>query len=372
MTVEGQVLTFLTVGNIIIEPISTLSVMFFIYGVYAILFGICIRILCRRQGRPNLNLYLFWTITLFALTTVANVLETFDYIQEASREFQGALTREYYPVWVYLHHDTLKSTLYSMLNGLWIVTNITADSMLIHRCYVIWGSRKRVALILGVLSLAINAFGIVTIVQSGIGISNTNSESKYQLFLRASTLNTGYNIANAIINVIITSMTGLLFNLHGFIPYQWHDADSLQAGRIWWITRQARAVMGAVVNHRYKTIVAIIVESGLLYPLFMVPYLVLAIGYEFGDNTFGLLPINFTPIIWQVAGIAPTLIIVRAGSGQSVESVNQMTTIHFVDTSTETTNQNMSPLTAVELRSMENDDRSNTKVEVTAVDGRFV
>ncbi|KAK7032485.1 hypothetical protein VNI00_013053 [Paramarasmius palmivorus] len=103
------------------------------------------------------------------------------------------------------------------------------------------------------------------------------------------------------------------------------------AGRIWWITRQARQLMGQRINSKYRTIIAIILESGSIYPTSIIVYLIIA-NTLYYTNTAGILPIDLYPVVWQAAGIAPTLIIVRAGSGKSVETVDQVvSTLHFAD-----------------------------------------
>ncbi|ESK88858.1 hypothetical protein Moror_17058 [Moniliophthora roreri MCA 2997] len=46
----------------------------------------------------------------------------------------------------------------------------------------------------------------------------------------------------------------------------------------------------------------------------------------------GNIPVDLFPVVYQTAGIAPTLIIVRAASGRAIESVDQaVSTLRFGD-----------------------------------------
>ncbi|KAJ6467737.1 hypothetical protein C8R45DRAFT_1171130 [Mycena sanguinolenta] len=88
------------------------------------------------------------------------------------------------------------------------------------------------------------------------------------------------------------------------------------ACRIWWISRQARAYLGATAQRRYIFSIAVLVESGMVYSATILAYLIM-IQYPSLANTLGE-PI--LQIVSQVMGIAPTLIIVRVGLGLSVEN----------------------------------------------------
>ncbi|KAF8179102.1 hypothetical protein K438DRAFT_1517737, partial [Mycena galopus ATCC 62051] len=88
------------------------------------------------------------------------------------------------------------------------------------------------------------------------------------------------------------------------------------AGRIWWISRQSRAYLGAAAQRRYVSSIAVLVESGMVYSATILAYLIV-ISYPNLANTLGE-PI--LQILSQVMGIAPTLIIVRVGLGMSVEN----------------------------------------------------
>uniref|UniRef100_A0A0W0FBF1 Uncharacterized protein n=1 Tax=Moniliophthora roreri TaxID=221103 RepID=A0A0W0FBF1_MONRR len=246
-------------------------------------------------------LYLGWTVTLFVLASVTNAFQGWMMIQQQIIYFEAGRTRDYSKLVEYLFGETLKTVPNTFVNIGANVINLVADTMLIHRCWIIWDSRKRIVLPLMLLSLGTNMLGIVSYIMWGIGEDDTTVDSNVALLLRANTLNLGYSIANVIVNGIITLMT---------------------AGRIWWITRQARILMGQTINDKYKRIVAIILESGVLYPIAIIVQII--IGYTVDPEASGAVPVDLGPVVWQVAGIAPTLIIrgLRARARKTIRNLN--------------------------------------------------
>ncbi|KAF9254074.1 hypothetical protein L218DRAFT_833520, partial [Marasmius fiardii PR-910] len=87
--------------------------------------------------------------------------------------------------------------------------------------------------------------------------------------------------------------------------------------RIWWISRQARSLMGQATDAKYKSIVAIIIESGVLYAACLVSDVALEFALDPGSN--GMVPFDFGPVVTLMSGLAPTLIIVRVTHGKSVD-----------------------------------------------------
>ncbi|KAF9263149.1 hypothetical protein L218DRAFT_829653, partial [Marasmius fiardii PR-910] len=85
--------------------------------------------------------------------------------------------------------------------------------------------------------------------------------------------------------------------------------------RIWSISREARQLMGQSTDTRYKSLVAIIIESGAIYAA-----CILGVGtYDlaFDTKSHGLVAFDFGPVVTLISGLAPTLIIVRVARGQS-------------------------------------------------------
>ncbi|THU81885.1 hypothetical protein K435DRAFT_935254, partial [Dendrothele bispora CBS 962.96] len=71
------------------------------------------------------------------------------------------------------------------------------------------------------------------------------------------------------------------------------------AGRIWWLSRQTRSLVGRANVRNYNTIVAVILESGITYPLALITDTCLVFTVDSSIN--GVVPIVTTPVVWQAA-----------------------------------------------------------------------
>ncbi|KAL0568829.1 hypothetical protein V5O48_013149 [Marasmius crinis-equi] len=92
----------------------------------------------------------------------------------------------------------------------------------------------------------------------------------------------------------------------------------MTAGRIWWISRDARKEMATQVSSRYTTIAAMIIESGFLYSTtLLVLYIYLLVKVEI------LTPFDPSVIVTQLSGLAPTLLTVRVAYINSPDSLPQ-------------------------------------------------
>uniref|UniRef100_A0A0W0GAL5 G protein-coupled receptor n=1 Tax=Moniliophthora roreri TaxID=221103 RepID=A0A0W0GAL5_MONRR len=308
---EEDIAPFNSIATILVQPMANLTVMFYVYGIYTVLFIISLHILIHQQDRPNRVLYMFFTIALFTLTSAYIIVTTFVYAQQATLGFTFTKNQDWASFLAYLEHDNAKTIMdgFAFILPPCLVT--MADLMLLHRCYVIWGSSKWIAFpfIFMVVSLAISdtvasAFII-------IGVSNTADPAKYQLYLLGCTIDTAFWLAEMGINIALTLLT---------------------ASRIWWISREARKHMGSAIKTKYNMIIAIILESGILYPTFLTTAIIYTLLLDPGAQ--GSSPFSFFVITYQVAGIAPTLIIIRAAGGKTVEhtSMNQvMSSLQFAD-----------------------------------------
>ncbi|ESK85030.1 hypothetical protein Moror_15723 [Moniliophthora roreri MCA 2997] len=306
---EEDVAPFDSTTNILVQPIANLTVMFYVHGIYTVLFIISLHILIHRQDRPNRVLYMFFTTALFTLTSAYIAVETFFDAYQATLEFTFTKNQDWALFLAYLYHSNAKTIMagFDYILPLCLVT--IADLMLLHRCYVIWGSSKWIAFpfIFVMLSLAICE--IVASIFVIIGISNYADPAKVQLLLQGSTIDTAFWLAEMGVNIILTMLT---------------------AGRIWWISQEAQKYLGPAIKTKYNTIVAIILESGILYPIFLTTYVVYLLLLD--PESTGSLPFSLLTVTYQVAGIAPTLIIIRAAGGKTVEhtSMNQVvSSLHF-------------------------------------------
>uniref|UniRef100_A0A0W0FNN1 Uncharacterized protein n=1 Tax=Moniliophthora roreri TaxID=221103 RepID=A0A0W0FNN1_MONRR len=295
-----------TARSIIVYYVTTASAMYFAYGLYILLFGTSIYIMhCHQQEqgdeRLDNNLYSLLTIILFVLSTVFVVDWTIESIRGPSAVFNMFKTGSTQPMVDYYLNSPGKIVANSFNGLVPIFLNIAADYMLIHRCYVIWSSRKRVAIPLIIVSVATNATALVGIIIDLIYLARDIPESLHHI---GNALVVGSDISSAVINSLITLLT---------------------AGRMWWIHRQVRTQAVYASDTLVGTISRIILESGIIYPVFIV--LNQVVGQT---STPDEAPFSLYPLAVLSAGIAPTLIIVRAKLGKGIESLHsQVSEIRF-------------------------------------------
>ncbi|ESK83870.1 hypothetical protein Moror_13481 [Moniliophthora roreri MCA 2997] len=293
-TIPEELMPFLSVRRVILVPLFTLVVMYLVYGFYILLFGTYIYMTCngnRGDKQANHNLYLTLTVILFVLSTLFVVDYTIQEVRNSVVLFTTIQNGDYQMLMDYSTRDVQKTVVFFFRVLIDVLLNITTNYMLIHRCYLIWSSRKRVAVPLIVVSVIINAIGLVMCVLSTIGTSDSSSDSNWALYLVGNNLAAAYNLGSAIVNSVLTLLT---------------------AGRIWWMHRQARAHGAHASDAFVSTIFRIILESGALYPTSMVAALVVS-------NTPS--PFDLASLTALSAGIAPTLVMIRAKLGKNAEGL---------------------------------------------------
>ncbi|KAJ8079699.1 hypothetical protein PM082_016520 [Marasmius tenuissimus] len=270
-SLEDMVAPFLRVEAVIVQPIITMIVMYFVYGFYCLLFGIAVRTLLkyREQDRKmNFSLQLTWVALLFVVSTLTTVLETWGMIRQSITEYKSARSRDFEGLFGFLTDDVGNDTWFIMENTLPVVQKS-------HRCYIIWSSNRAIGYTLGMMSFILNAFGFATCI---IGAIALRVPGKIWLYPVGGKLNTGFSYASPAFNVVLTLLTAV---------------------RIWWITREARRTMGPSVATKYRTIVALILETGVLYPAFQLTTIILNSTIDPQSN--GLIPINLLPLSVQAA-----------------------------------------------------------------------
>uniref|UniRef100_A0A0W0FUS6 Uncharacterized protein n=1 Tax=Moniliophthora roreri TaxID=221103 RepID=A0A0W0FUS6_MONRR len=308
---EEDIAPFNSITAILVRPLVNLTVMLYVYGIYTVLFIISLHILIHRQDRPNRALYIFFTIALFTLTSAFNIVEIFVSARQATLAFTFTKNRNWASFSAYLYHDNAKTITIGLQQILPLCLVTIVNLMLLHRCYVIWGSSKWIAFPLIFVMLLLAICEIIGSAFMVIGASNTTSQARWQLYTQGDTIDTAFWLADMGVNVILTLLT---------------------AGRIWWISREARKHMGPAIKTKYNIIVAIILESGILYPIFLTTSTIYALLAD--PDAHGIAPFSVMIVTYQVAGIAPTLIIIRAAGGKTVEhtSMNQVvSSLHFAN-----------------------------------------
>ncbi|KAJ8075320.1 hypothetical protein PM082_019658 [Marasmius tenuissimus] len=291
---ESAAAVFLTLNNVFILPMSTLLVIYATYGIYIVVFGLSIHVLTRsRKIQAARKLYLWCTVLLFILDTLYVAGYTMQQFRQVITQYEAARTRNLDNLIEDLFKDPVIDTGFAIWAIAVILMNAVADCTLVHRCYVVWNSRKLVLYPLAFFSFAINAILLGAGIPALVGYF-----TQATLRTLANDVNSAAFVAAACFNFILTLMT---------------------AGRIWWISREARNIMGKDIDSQYKTVVKIVIESGLLYST---PLLIVFI-YQLVVGGFSV-PFDPTVIPAQLSCLAPTIIIVRAGYNKSVENVHQV------------------------------------------------
>ncbi|KAK1220468.1 hypothetical protein PQX77_016761 [Marasmius sp. AFHP31] len=99
---------FLAVNQVVVKPVSTLSLVYFIYGFYAALFSFCLHTLTRpeKKGeRSNRKCHLGWVVSLFLLASTTVVFYTVFHIHDSLFGFAAVKTKDYEPFIDYLNGD---------------------------------------------------------------------------------------------------------------------------------------------------------------------------------------------------------------------------------------------------------------------------
>ncbi|KAF9500222.1 hypothetical protein BDN71DRAFT_1440820 [Pleurotus eryngii] len=243
-----------------------------LYGVYLVLFGICLYIFRGRKQSQNIVLVVTAFI-MFALST-AHIIMTFLSTFYAVLDPEKGLAPDHFAL---------------AAGYIYITNNIVADGIIVYRCYIVWGSKKRIVILPCILLLATAVLGYT-----------------FRITIQL--------VALSLVTSIVTT--------------------SLTAGRIMWISYQTKKHLGKQFAERYNMAFQVVVESGLMYSISLIIFLVV---YNNGPGSDGgpskiypgqTQPITTFPYFFpasyiiyvalaQIMGIVSTLIIVRVGLGVS-------------------------------------------------------
>ncbi|KAH6909986.1 hypothetical protein BKA70DRAFT_181897 [Coprinopsis sp. MPI-PUGE-AT-0042] len=225
----------------------------FLYGIYIVLFGICCFVLMRRHKALHMVLLIF-AICMFALAT-ADIIYTYDIF--FNKLLVGtAKFKTLYPKYV-----------------MFVTNTVLADTLLLYRCFVVWGCKKRVVLGPAVLLFAATIVGYLF---EGASMSLFQHSWVYLAMTFA-------------LNTILTALT---------------------AGRIWYLARTTKTIIDEGLLKRYNTTIAMLIESGLIYSIYM------TFNLAFQSNTTANALLDAGLI--QIVGIVPTLMVVQVGLGRSI------------------------------------------------------
>ncbi|KAJ7711479.1 hypothetical protein B0H16DRAFT_1900608 [Mycena metata] len=257
-----------------------------LYGVYGVLFLLAIYTLARRKSAGKKLLFGYtWTMAVFGTVQLVSSLVQVSMgarFTEAlvkqditgNSTFQPELARL---VHLYRSFNTAQQIIFAG-------NNLVTDTLLSYRCFVIWGSDWRPVVFPGVLMPCTFVIGCIT----SFGASG--------LIVVPATLSRLPYIFAALTNLVLVVLIG---------------------GRVWYIRQDARVVAGNELWKRYDTVIAMVLESGAAYCVVSV---LLAI---FASDSSGLAFDILESIAIHIVNIAPTLIIVRVGSGQNIQDTGK-------------------------------------------------
>ncbi|KAF7367801.1 hypothetical protein MSAN_00844300 [Mycena sanguinolenta] len=247
-----------------------------LYGIYALLFILSLRT-ARRPNASEKRIFIVTTYTMFLLATAQMILWfcttgisvriVQDLIQQNTVESSLRLWR------IYFQFDVAQ-------NIVFVINNCATDLLFLYRCYIIWGSRWRVITLPALCILVTVVLGIV------VTVSYDSMTQVHYIDRRAPF------IMNVVTNAILVCLT---------------------AGRVWWMQREIRILIGAASPPRYAAVVSMILESGSIYWLCLILQVVAqSLAPSSASSIFLGLSTGLTQ---QVVNIAPTLLVVRAKWG---------------------------------------------------------
>ncbi|TFY71565.1 hypothetical protein EVG20_g1450 [Dentipellis fragilis] len=276
-----------------------------LFGLYVALFAGSIYIL--RDKQPNNRFYLTTSIAMFILCSALMLLNLTQFLLTpefvANSQCIGSLcvSCTLPQTQTRLNETIIQNFFNIILDFVFGLAQIIADGLLIFRCYILWKEKKWIVIAPLVLLLANTA---CTLGQAGCDIIIYNLRREIPLsqrvpppyYIQISNLDSAFSIA--------TMPLSLATNL---------VASALIISRILWMAKKLERTLGVSAGTRYRSAVTMIIESGAMWSISIVVFL---ITYFTAPNYHGIPGYAMQ----QLMGIAPTLIIVRVGLGKSIES----------------------------------------------------
>ncbi|KAJ4473003.1 hypothetical protein J3R30DRAFT_3406792 [Lentinula aciculospora] len=265
----------------------TFEVLF--YGFYISLSATYFSLLARQKNEEKFK-HLFYpasTLILFILSTTGIILSTFDvanlfkYVLVSMADMDPTAREE-----TFVKTRTAIGVVYAL-------ANLIGDIILIYRCYFVWNGRWLAIVAPSFLSTLNTAMVFASIADIQLG-----SSEEFATGGNSSQVSTGDNLQYAFLAMNVFNnilLTGLI------------------AGRLWYLNRAATRLFGISPSpdKRYRAIVSMFLESGSLYPIALVICLIIQLK---GSTA------TMDPVLLQIVGIAPMLILVRTTLGISIES----------------------------------------------------
>ncbi|KAK1226664.1 hypothetical protein PQX77_010343 [Marasmius sp. AFHP31] len=294
----------------ILLPITVSVVHLFLYGINLLLFRIGLQVLKRRErqeDREGNRLCRPLLISLFVLSTVSVPISLTEDILDVRRAFCAASGLEY-TLEVYIIGNVLQICRF----GIVLAMGLIVDSILVFRCYLICGWQSRSSAITLVIACyisdttaAVSAIWVLGEMWSSFNIhsptdSNISNLLTHALRVRVlKALAVGCLLLHVLINAFLTIVIARKILWPGY--------------------RQSLAL---TTPKRFRTIAAILLQSCLFYLTGWLA-LITCILADFPNST------DLNSIVVQIAGIAPSLLIVRTNIRRDeTETKDTMTTFH--------------------------------------------
>ncbi|KAJ7108232.1 hypothetical protein C8R44DRAFT_986792 [Mycena epipterygia] len=266
-----------------------------LYGILLVLFFIASYLLYHRTGGARRS---FATAT--AAMAVLATLQLAIHIRDTVAAFQILQLAVQGEVWPHsanaIRANNLYTNLYTVEDFILVTNNLVTDSLFLYRCFMVWGRSVRVVAVPMIMIFTTTLLGYISAYQNDY-LNPTRHRVDFRIAF----------IMSMVTNVVLMGLT---------------------AGRIWWIQRDTSRVLGAASAQKYNTVIAIILESGAIYCLTLVLYLIgiSLLKLELKAPSFYcmcMIPphpvVNvFRGAIPQIMNIAPMLIIMRVGLGHGV------------------------------------------------------
>jgi len=268
----------------------------FLFGLYVALFGSCLHILLR--NRRSLQKSILAAIVLMFLFAMADIV--WGIVNMHHFILAGKIDADDMDAEAHQGQAEIPIKILQCKFLLYITSNVIADTLLIYRCYTLWNRSRRIIILPCSVLLGGTICGYLFV---GMADEEYTSRDLLQAFL----------FATLSINLLMTSLI---------------------AGRIWWIARKTRTIIGPKLTKKYRTSIAIFIESGLVYSI----YVILDVVLHCLLLDAGLV---------QIVGLVPTLMIVQIGMSQT--NNNNQTTIGVTTNNVTTHKEESSATTSLAI-----------------------
>ncbi|KAE9400922.1 hypothetical protein BT96DRAFT_974984 [Gymnopus androsaceus JB14] len=264
----------------------------FLFGIYITHFFSYVRILSHKRR----NIMIISGILLIcaaAVGTVFGILDARNMLAMTlyATENNGQVDNELWDTMVWMR---------ALTSSIYLFANFIGDLVLIHRCFVIWGYNTRIITIPAIASVLNTLLAIAATVitassrqlESGVDPSTSLGSKSIILF----------------VNLAVNWCTNFTLTL-------------LIAIKVRSIRIETKELLGRdSTDGRYTNLPKIALESGMLYPVIVAICLAIQVSGTYAD---------LYPLLTIIAGLAPTLILVRASLGLSVEHRRQLKPLYL-------------------------------------------